>query len=128
MISKVAAPPVESLDGELVRQYQREVCTVMQEDWYKALAPAAEIFFLVGGLVQEAGEALEIYKKSMVPPIKPFEESRLIEELGDVLWHVAAIAGVNAVSLEAVIHASMEKFRKRHPHRFEVIEDEDNSN
>jgi len=44
--------------------------------------------------------------------------SRVVEELGDVLWYVALMADLLNVSLEHVMQTNIEKLERRYPDGF----------
>lgn len=118
---------VNLYNTQLVDQFQREACTVMDEPWFKALSRDAQMAFLYIGLGQEAGEAQEVYKKA-IPFQRERDKEKIAEELGDNLWHIATVAAIEGISLADVMRKSMLKFRKRYPHRFEeVLTDESKS-
>lgn len=121
-MEKLQVPPLNKVDLSAVNQFQKEACSVKLETWYQSLHPAKQESFLVGGLAGEAGEVVQIYKKVITGDIAkdPFA---IQEELGDVLWHVALIADREGLTLEEVMRASLNKFRRRHSHRFEVKEE-----
>ncbi|SFQ79854.1 MazG nucleotide pyrophosphohydrolase domain-containing protein [Hymenobacter arizonensis] len=72
--------------------------------------------YLLGylGLAGEAGSVLTTLKKLMRDG-EGFGSfaGRLTEELGDVLWYVAAIASHNDISLEEIAHRNLLKVRDR---------------
>lgn len=69
------------------------------------------------GLAEEAGEVLGLTRKHAFQG-RALEPSRVREELGDLLWCVAAVAGSVGLSLGDVAAANLEKLRQRHPHGF----------
>jgi NTP pyrophosphatase (non-canonical NTP hydrolase) len=69
------------------------------------------------GLVEEAGEVLGLIRKRAFQG-KAVDQSRLIEELGDVLWCLAVTADTLGLSLSAVAAANQEKLAGRHPDGF----------
>jgi len=117
MMYRLPVQDVMSYDTQLVDQFQREASTVMSEPWFTALSLDARMAFLVIGLGQEAGEAQEVYKKA-IPFQKERDKEKVAEELGDTLWHIATIATMEGISLADIMRKSMQKFRKRYPHRF----------
>lgn len=68
------------------------------------------------GLAGEAGEVSEKIKKLIRDDssvITPGKRQELKEELGDVLWYVAAIAMEFNLSLSEIASANIEKLRSR---------------
>lgn len=100
----------------LVRQFQKEARTVLTDEWFQRLSEEDQRAFLYTGLGSEAGEVQEIYKKDIAG--EPIDRNHLIEELGDVLWHIAVVAAIEGIELEEILYKSMRKFRTRYPHRF----------
>lgn len=69
------------------------------------------------GLAGEAGEAADIIKKH-VGHGHPLAQQDLFEELGDVMWYIAAIAESIHVTLDSIADFNIEKLRKRYPEGF----------
>ena len=69
------------------------------------------------GLAEEAAEVLGLVRKRAFQG-KDVDQSRLTEELGDVLWCLAITAHSVGVSLSAVAAANQEKLARRHPDGF----------
>lgn len=68
------------------------------------------------GLVGEAGEAAEKYKKIVRDKSGVFSEEdkqEFIKELGDVLWYVSALSDYLGYSLEDVASKNLEKVLSR---------------
>lgn len=65
------------------------------------------------GLGEEAGEALSVVKHRYYGGGYNVED--LVGELGDVLWHLAAICTVNHIRLEDVAQYNLEKLYHRYP-------------
>lgn len=70
------------------------------------------------GLNGEAGECIDILKKVEFQG-HTFDPTRLIDELGDVLWYVAQTATGLGVSLEDVAKHNINKLRERYPEGFD---------
>ena len=70
------------------------------------------------GLAGESGEVADLVKKYLYPS-KPGDgldtQTRLIDELGDVLWYLAIMAEGVGVSLSAIAHCNIAKLAARHP-------------
>ena len=69
------------------------------------------------GLAEEAAEVLGLVRKRVFQG-KEVDQSRLTEELGDVLWCLAVTADSLGISLSAIAAANQEKLARRHPNGF----------
>lgn len=76
------------------------------------------------GICEEAGESAGVIKKVIFHdhPMTDEKENKLIEELGDVLWHVQAIATELGISLEYIADYNIKKLRKRYPIGFNNVD------
>ena len=66
------------------------------------------------GIAEEAGEVLAHVRKHLYQG-RELDRERLAEELGDVLWCVAAVATVSGLDLSAIARRNQEKLAARHP-------------
>lgn len=66
------------------------------------------------GLCGESGEASEIIKKFVFHE-HDLDRVKLKNELGDILWYLAAMATVLGVSLEDIASQNIEKLKARYP-------------
>jgi NTP pyrophosphatase (non-canonical NTP hydrolase) len=66
------------------------------------------------GIAEEAGEVLAHVRKHLYQG-RPLDTKKLAEELGDVLWCVAAAATASGLRLDQIALENQEKLRKRHP-------------
>ncbi len=72
------------------------------------------IHYTVLGLTGEAGEVAQLLKKFLRDAWTPDElRDRMIKELGDVLWYVAACASELDVSLNSIANRNLKKLRDR---------------
>lgn len=69
------------------------------------------------GLAGESGEVVEMIKKHLYHG-KELDQQRLAEELGDVLWYVAAVCSSAGLSLGDVAQDNITKLRDRYPEGF----------
>jgi len=69
------------------------------------------------GLSEEAAELLGLVRKRVFQG-RVFEEARLIEELGDVLWCLAVTSNALGIPLSSVARENQAKLRRRHPDGF----------
>lgn len=77
---------------------------------------AAEIMLVWNalGVAGEAGEVADLIKKSVFHR-HPLDREKLIKELGDVLWYVAALCTKLEITLSDVMELNVEKLRRRYP-------------
>jgi NTP pyrophosphatase (non-canonical NTP hydrolase) len=71
------------------------------------------------GLAGECGEVVDLYKKHRYQGHE-LDYSKMVEELGDVLWYVAEIASGLGISLGEIANRNIEKLRRRYPEGFEA--------
>jgi len=71
------------------------------------------------GLNGEAGECIDILKKVEFQG-HPFDRTRMVDELGDVLWYVAHTATGLGMTLEAVAQYNIDKLKVRYPDGFDT--------
>lgn len=75
--------------------------------------PSATEAYALFNLGAEAGEVLGVHAKAVRDGRKFDYDQNIKKELGDVLWHVAAIAIDNGFTLEDVALANISKLSKR---------------
>jgi NTP pyrophosphatase (non-canonical NTP hydrolase) len=66
------------------------------------------------GIAEEAGEVLAHVRKHLYQG-RELDRERLAEELGDVLWCVAAVATMCDLDLSTVARRNQEKLASRYP-------------
>lgn len=71
------------------------------------------------GIAGEAGEVANLVKKSVFHGHE-LDKQHLKEELGDVLFYVAALATTFNISLDDVADFNIEKLKKRYPDGFSI--------
>ena len=71
------------------------------------------------GLSGEAGEVAELIKKHVFHD-QPLDEDKLVRELGDCLWYLAALSSALAVNLSRVAETNIAKLRARYPNGFDA--------
>jgi NTP pyrophosphatase (non-canonical NTP hydrolase) len=89
-----------------------------QEEAVKTAIYGAEnkVNYPILGLVGEAGEIANKYKKVIRDDggiLQPDKRKALADELGDVLWYMAALANDLGVSLEQVAKDNLAKLASR---------------
>jgi NTP pyrophosphatase (non-canonical NTP hydrolase) len=105
-----------------------EMETTMNADTYQDLAartlidrPGFELtdnevmlIWNATGLAGEAGEVNDLIKKGIFHQ-HGLDRDKLIKELGDVLWYVAALATRLDASLGDIMQANVDKLKARYP-------------
>lgn len=103
----------------------------MELDEYQKLAIKAARFDITNtegrvisllGLAGEVGELSTEFKKQIRDgkSYKVFE-SKVIEELGDILWYLASISSVEGLSLESIAKANLKKIESRTPQGYSEV-------
>jgi NTP pyrophosphatase (non-canonical NTP hydrolase) len=80
----------------------------------QALSDDEQLVDAAAGLAEEAGEVLGLVRKHRFQG-RPLDRVAAAEELGDVLWCLAALSARLGLSLDDVARANLEKLRRRHP-------------
>ena len=106
-----------------IKEYQRKAMRTATPKCYNTANAAL-------GLTGEAGEVADEVKKCMYQG-HPWQPSKIIEELGDVLlqvvfhaslgdvlWYVTLMAELMNVPLEYIMQANIEKLERRYPDGF----------
>lgn len=65
------------------------------------------------GISGEAGEVSELIKKHAFYG-RDLNEDRLLDELGDVLFYIIAVATLRDISLDAIVARNVEKLSERY--------------
>lgn len=92
-------------------EYQIQVARTMLNTG----VPEADTMWLLTGLAEETGEAVAMLRRWAVGKQVVVDPEHLGEELGDVLWYVAAIAKAHGLSLNTIMAYNVAKLRARHP-------------
>lgn len=72
----------------------------------------------VMGLVGEAGEVIDLYKKHLFQGHE-LDKEHMAKELGDVAWYLAVAADALGYGLDEIIQMNVDKLRARYPDGFE---------
>jgi NTP pyrophosphatase (non-canonical NTP hydrolase) len=91
-------------------EYQKAAARTMNS----ALSDNERLLDAAAGIAEEAGEVLAHIRKHLYQR-KPLDRNKLAEELGDVLWCVAAVATMQGFSLEELATGNITKLQARHP-------------
>lgn len=80
----------------------------------RALSAEEQMVDAAAGLAEEAGEVLGVVRKHRFQG-RPLDRAAVVEELGDVLWCLAALAASVGAPLDEVAESNLAKLRGRHP-------------
>lgn len=84
-----------------------------QADAMSVRLESATPLYALMGLPAEAGEVLGVEAKAIRDGKKFDHEQNMKKELGDVLWHIAAIAIDNGFTLQDIAEANINKLFSR---------------
>lgn len=97
-----------------LNEYQKQAARFIRRDIPLSDSERHALF----GIASEAGEVLDIYKKSYQG--HPVETEHIIEEVGDLMWCAAELCTTLGVTLEEVAQTNITKLDIRYPNGFEV--------
>lgn len=80
------------------------------------LMPTESIHAIVG-VASEAGELLDVVKKSLFYGQEP-DLTNLREEIGDLMWYIMALVRSEGWDLEEILDENIKKLRLRYPDQF----------
>ena len=83
----------------------------------KNLSPSDKVLNGLMGLNGEAGEAIDILKKTMFMG-HPMDEKHMAKEIGDACWYIAMIADGLGMKLSDIFEMNIDKLRNRYPEGF----------
>ena len=78
------------------------------------LSDSERLLDAAAGIAEEAGEVLAHVRKHLYQN-RPLDKERLAEELGDVLWCIAAAASASGLTLDAIATGNVQKLSDRWP-------------
>lgn len=107
---------MQALTGHL-NDYQTAAARTINDTSY---SPEQLAIFTLG-LCGESGEVAELVKKHLGHG-RALDRDRMIEEIGDVLWYVAALATLLQVPLAELADRNIEKLKVRHPNGFKFAQ------
>jgi NTP pyrophosphatase (non-canonical NTP hydrolase) len=79
--------------------------------------PKFELAIMALGLAGEAGELAD-YIKKVVGHGHEMDQNRVVKEMGDVYWYLAAIASWMDVDSSLILQANIQKLTERYPDGF----------
>lgn len=93
--------------------YQEASRRTLNVDWPER----EQIANAVMGLTGEAGEIADLFKKKLYHG-HDVSAMQIIDELGDLMWYLAAIASLEGLSLSDIAQANIDKLQRRYPNGF----------
>lgn len=72
---------------------------------------------MVLGMVTEAGELADIFKKNLAYN-KPIDWINAQEEIGDLIWYVSNFCKARGFDLEKILETNIKKLSARYPEKF----------
>ena len=96
-----------------INEYQKECLRSAP----KLLTRGEETLMGLMGLNGEAGECIDLYKKTLFHG-HPLDVEHFAKELGDVAWYLAICAHAIDYDLETIFKMNIDKLRKRYPNGF----------
>jgi len=92
-----------------------------QENAFKTMAKLPirdwDEIHMVLGMVTEAGELADVYKK-YIAYINPIDYVNVKEELGDQLWYIANMCNILGWTLEELFDINIAKLKARYGEKF----------
>lgn len=102
-----------------MNDYQKLAMRTHNEDFTSLLVgnTNAKALIYALGLVGEAGEVAELFKKAAGHG-HPLVKQAIEKELGDVLWYVAGLCHLTGLDFDEVCRANIRKLNARYPDGF----------
>jgi NTP pyrophosphatase (non-canonical NTP hydrolase) len=94
----------------MLDEYQRAAARTMNA----TLTESDRLVDAAAGLAEEAGEVLGLVRKHVYMR-HALDREKVIKELGDALWCLAAVATSLGVTLDDVAAKNLEKLQRRYP-------------
>jgi NTP pyrophosphatase (non-canonical NTP hydrolase) len=91
-------------------EYQRAAARTMNA----GLSDQVRLVDAAAGLAEEAGEVLGLVRKHAFMG-HPLDRDRVVKELGDALWCLAAVATSLGITIDDVAKTNVEKVGRRYP-------------
>lgn len=107
-------PAIREDDVMTINEYQIKALRTAKNDRRPELLLEEGVM----GLCGEAGEAIDILKKTLFQGHK-LDVEHMAKELGDIAWYLAVSAYALGYDLETVLRMNIEKLKKRYPDGFE---------
>ena len=99
-----------------LNQYLAESARTMSPDIHRNSVKVETLHGIIG-VAGEAGELLDAAKKALFYG-RPLDLENLQEEIGDVLWYLAAIIRSEGWTFEDLMQQNIDKLKIRYPEQF----------
>lgn len=109
---------------DIVCQLDDHLEDVVNKCWNysgRADTPEKELMNAILGLVGEAGEVADCYKKDLFHTPKDYREKKLLE-MGDVMFYWLKLAELEGFRVDEILDANRAKLASRHPEMGKVTE------
>ena len=83
----------------------------------KELKFTEQVSNLCMGLCGESGEVVDYIKKCLYHAHK-FDDEKIVEELGDVMWYLTNIATFFKIPMDIILNENIKKLEERYPEGF----------
>ena len=105
-----------------LNQFQRLAARTLPDHPLQGRPGEIKTGMLLHGALKLSGEAGEISDEvgKWYGQGHDLDRDHLVEELGDVLWHVAEIATALGVDLGEVAYKNLQKLNERYPEGFDI--------
>jgi NTP pyrophosphatase (non-canonical NTP hydrolase) len=94
-----------------------------QKSTHRTNAPLSDTYsqmvalHMVLGLMTEAGEIADVYKKNLAYG-KSLDLINIKEEIGDLMWYISELCNYHGWDLENILETNIEKLKARFPEKF----------
>lgn len=85
----------------------------------KLETPLQDDLHMTLGMVTEAGEVADAYKKHMAYG-KELDLTNVKEELGDLMWYISGLCHLHGWDLREIMQTNIDKLRARYPEKFDA--------
>ena len=99
-----------------INKFIEESARTMSDSWHPENIKT-ETFHGIIGVAGEAGELLDAAKKAVFYNHE-LDKENLREEIGDIMWYIAAIIRSEGWDIESILQENIDKLRKRYPESF----------
>ena len=96
-----------------IKEYQEKATRTVNTN----LKFTEQLSNLCMGLCGETGEVVDYFKKCMYHGHK-FDDEKIVEELGDIIWYITNIATLHGLQMTYILDENIKKLEERYPEGF----------